>query len=131
MKSFDQNIDLPVGDSLKAALSPQVKPDGFKVAFSVFGKDMQEIGVPLGLPLRGMRASASFDVCSKVAQRFAGDGPSLSAGDAFLGVVEGGAKSGKVGALFRPSRQRFDNHIVDTPPGLRRQHGDVVFLIGG
>lgn len=131
MKSFDQNIDLPVGDSLKAALSPQVKPDGFKVAFSAFGKDMQEIGVPLGLPLRGMRASASFDVCSKVAQRFAADGPTSPLGDAFLGGVKGGAKSGEIGALFRPSRQRLDNHIVDAPPGLGRQPGDVGFLFGG
>jgi hypothetical protein len=131
MKPFDKDIDLPVGDGLKAALSPQVKPNGFKVAFGVFGKDMQEIGAPLGLPLRRMRASASFDVRSKVAQRFAGDGPSLSACDAFFGGVKGGAKSGEVGALFRPSRQRFDNHVVNAPPGLRRQHGDVVFLIGG
>lgn len=92
---------------------------------------MQEIGAPLGLPLRRMRASASFDVRSKVAQRFAGDGPSLPAGDAFLGSVKGGAKSGKVGEPFRPSRQRFDNHIVDAPPGWRRQPSDVGFLFGG
>lgn len=131
MKAFDNYVDLPVGDGLNAALSPQVKPNGFKVAFGVFGKDMLEIGAPLGLPLRRMRASASFDVCGKVAQRFAGDGPSMSAGDALLGVVEGGAKSGKVSALFRPSRQRFDNHIVNAQPRLRRQHGDVGFLLGG
>ncbi len=131
MKALNNYVDLPVGDGLKAALSPHVKPNGFKVAFGVFGKDMQEIGVPLGLPLRRMCASASFDVRGEVAQRFAGDGPSLSAGDAFLGGVKGSAKSGKVGALFRPSRQRFDNHVVNAPPGLRRQHGDVGFLIGG
>lgn len=57
---------------------------------------MQEIGAPLGLPLRRMRASASFDARSKVAQRFAGDGPTSPLGDAFLGGVKGGAKSGDV-----------------------------------
>lgn len=131
MKPFDKDIDLPVRDGLKAALSPQVKPNGFKVAFGVFGKDMQEIDAPLGLPLRRIRASASFNIRGKVAQRFAGDGPTSPLGDAFLGGVKGGAKSGEIGALFRPSRQRFDNHVVDAPPGLRRQHGDMGFLIGG
>lgn len=67
IEPFDQNIDLPVGDGFNAALSPQVKPDGFNIAFGVFGKEMQEIDAPLGLPLRGMRSSASFDVRGKVA----------------------------------------------------------------
>lgn len=35
IEPLDQNIDFPVGDGFNAALSPQVKPYGFKIAFGI------------------------------------------------------------------------------------------------